>query len=436
MERSRGNTVRGPVPIASGVTPRPLSPPDSAKARRRRRSAEQAQAAARGPGRAHRVKRPGDHHQSAPADVRPLHPRPPRRARPARPPPLRRAPPRPGHPAPRRPWPARRRRSPAARRRAGDHLVAGAHPEGLEHLVQVAPAQQAQHPAPRPRYVELVGERRRRGPGAVGVVGTVEHQQRRPVHHLEPPRQAQSRERLAPPRRAPAAGRRTPPRPRPRPRRCRPGGRRGPAGTRPRARPLGVRRSTTWPPRASRSAITPKSRSRSHTSAGPSASNSGSSAGSGLAEDQVAAGLDDARLLLGDAPPPVAAAVGVVLADVGDDRHLAVRHVGGVPAPEQAHLDRRHVHRHLAEPGEAGGREQLEVRRPLPEEPLVLQRLELADDPGELLGLDRLAVAGDPLGDVLEVRARIAADRRAGGRRAAPRSCGRSSPCRWCRSGG
>ena len=63
----------------------------------------------------------------------------------------------------------------------------------------------------------------------------------------------------------------------------------------------------------------------------------------GLPQHQVAAGLDDARLLGGHPPPPVTDAVGVVTAHVGDHRHLPVRHVGGVEAAEQSHLDHRHA---------------------------------------------------------------------------------------------
>ena len=64
---------------------------------------------------------------------------------------------------------------------------------------------------------------------------------------------------------------------------------------------------------------------------------------------QERVGLDDAGLLRGDGLAPVALAVGVVLADVGDHGDVGVDDVGGVVAAEQPDLDHRHVDRVLGE---------------------------------------------------------------------------------------
>ena len=85
--------------------------------------------------------------------------------------------------------------------------------------------------------------------------------------------------------------------------------------------------------------------------------------GRGLAEHQRGVGLDDAGLLLGDRAAPVTGAVGVVTADVGDDRDLRIDDVGRVPPTEQPDLDHRDVDRRLREPVQRGGREDLEVRQ-------------------------------------------------------------------------
>jgi hypothetical protein len=131
--------------------------------------------------------------------------------------------------------------------------------------------------------------------------------------------------------------------------------------------------------------------------------------GVGLAEHERGPRLDDARLLLGDAAAPVVQAVGVVERDVRQHRHRAVGDVGGVPAAQEPHLDDGGRDRLVREPAEGRRGQQLEVRRGL-----VEQRLEagqVAQHPGQVAVGDRLAVAGDPLVDRLEVGAREGADR-------------------------
>ena len=65
----------------------------------------------------------------------------------------------------------------------------------------------------------------------------------------------------------------------------------------------------------------------------------------------------------GDVGQRRAGELGVVHADVGDDRDLRVDDVGGVPPAEQADLDHGDVDGDVGEPAERGGRDRLEVGR-------------------------------------------------------------------------
>ena len=86
----------------------------------------------------------------------------------------------------------------------------------------------------------------------------------------------------------------------------------------------------------------------------------------------------------------------------------AVDDVGGVPPAEQPDLDHRDVDGDVGEPAEGGGGARLEVARPDAGEPLEVG--DRGDLLGELVVVDRLAVAGDALVDPLEVRAGVGAD--------------------------
>ena len=199
-------------------------------------------------------------------------------------------------------------------RGGGDHPVAGADAEAVQHVAEVPAREHPQHEVAGARHLELLGQRGGRGPGAVGVVGAVEDHERRPVQHLEAAGQPQPGRSASAttsgssgrPKNAstaatataglsawwaPWTGRKTSS-----------------------SRPCGVRRSTRWPPSAWRSATHAEvvvahpggggSLGREHRAQG----------GVGLAQHQVAAGLDDAGLLRRHPPAPVADAVGVVLA--------------------------------------------------------------------------------------------------------------------------
>ncbi len=127
-----------------------------------------------------------------------------------------------------------------------------------------------------------------------------------------------------------------------------------------------------------------------------------------LADHDVGARFDDARLLAGHVAAPVPRQVGVVLADVGDDRDVAVDHVGRVEQAEQAHLDDGHIDGDLGEPGERRRGEQLEVGRLHPRE--RTERGDLADDLAEGVVADRFEVPLEAFVDALEMRARVGAD--------------------------
>ena len=97
------------------------------------------------------------------------------------------------------------------------------------------------------------------------------------------------------------------------------------------------------------------------------------------------------------------------IADVGDDGDLRVDDVGRIPPTEQADLDHGDVDGEVGEPAERGCGDGLEVDRPHAGE-----HLEIGDGRdllGEVVVADRLAVAGHPLVDPLEVRAGVRADR-------------------------
>jgi hypothetical protein len=132
-----------------------------------------------------------------------------------------------------------------------------------------------------------------------------------------------------------------------------------------------------------------------------------STSGIGLAHHHGTRGLDDARLLRCDVREGRAGELGVVEPDVGDDRHLGLDQVGGVPPAEQTDLDHGHVHGHVGEPAERGGGHRLEVAGPHAGE-----HLEFGDSTdlfGELLVADRFTVARDALVDPFEVWAGVGA---------------------------
>ena len=115
------------------------------------------------------------------------------------------------------------------------------------------------------------------------------------------------------------------------------------------------------------------------------------SSGPRLADHGRAGGLDDARLLRRDVGERRAGELGVVHADVRDDRDLRLDHVRRVPAAEQTDLDDGDVDRDVGEPSERRGRHRLEVGRAYAD-----QRFEVGDRRhlfGEVVVTDRLAVA-------------------------------------------
>ena len=128
-----------------------------------------------------------------------------------------------------------------------------------------------------------------------------------------------------------------------------------------------------------------------------------------VADQRRAARLDDPRLLAGDVGERRSGELVVVHADVGDDGHLGVDDVGGVPATEQPDLDDGDVDGDVGEPAQRRRRDGLEVARADPGESLEV------GDGGDLLGevvvVDRLGVAGDALVDAFEVRAGVRPDR-------------------------
>ncbi len=131
--------------------------------------------------------------------------------------------------------------------------------------------------------------------------------------------------------------------------------------------------------------------------------------GVGLADHHRAAGLHDAGLLRRDVQGGRAGIFGVIDADVGDHRHLRLAHVGGIPAPEQTHLDHSHIDGDVGEPTERGGTDGFEVAGVH-----AGDRLQIGDCRhllGELVVADRLAVAADALVEAFEVRAGVGTHR-------------------------
>ena len=100
--------------------------------------------------------------------------------------------------------------------------------------------------------------------------------------------------------------------------------------------------------------------------------------------------------------------VGVVEADVGEDRHVTVHHVGGVPRPAEAHLDDHGVDRLGGEPRQGRRGEQLEAGRTLGQQ--RLEQRQLGEDVGQGLVVDRLAVARQAFGHHVQVGAGVGAD--------------------------
>ena len=82
--------------------------------------------------------------------------------------------------------------------------------------------------------------------------------------------------------------------------------------------------------------------------------------------------------------------------------------VGGVEPTEQADLDHGDVDRDLGEPPERGGGHDLEPAGV--DAGQLLDGGHVADRLGQVVVVDRLAVAGDALVDPLEVRAGVGAD--------------------------
>ncbi len=131
----------------------------------------------------------------------------------------------------------------------------------------------------------------------------------------------------------------------------------------------------------------------------------------GLAtDDGGASGLDDAGLLGGDLFDGVAQPCHVVHIDRPDDRGVGVEHVGGVPAAAHADLHDGHVDRSVGEfPDGHGGEHFEEAHLRLAE--LVHLHIDDGDQILDLVpGVDEivigklLAVDGDALVDVLQMR--------------------------------
>ena len=115
------------------------------------------------------------------------------------------------------------------------------------------------------------------------------------------------------------------------------------------------------------------------------------SSGVGLAEDERAAGLDDAGLLGGHVDQRRAGVLEVVGAGIGHDRDLAVDDVGGVPPSQQPHLDGHHVDGDVREPAKGGRGDDLEVASSTPASTSRSATAEICS--AELLVADGLAVA-------------------------------------------
>ena len=227
---------------------------------------------------------------------------------------------------------------------------------------------------------------------AIGVVRAVEDEQRVALHDLEPTRVRDARRR--PPRRGPpraGARRRPPSRPR-RWRRSRPGGRRGGRGTRRRrSRPACAGRAAGRRRRAGSRCTRSRRRDATAPSRG-SPSKTSCRAGSVSPSTNVAPGLTMPAFSSAMRRRQSPLSVRVVVADVGEHGHLAVDDVRGVPSPEQAHLDHGRGHGLVGEPSEGRRREQLEVGRPVLEQPLD------AGQVGEHVGQRRVARSADRCG--------------------------------------
>jgi len=126
------------------------------------------------------------------------------------------------------------------------------------------------------------------------------------------------------------------------------------------------------------------------------------------ADDHRRPGLDDAGLLAGDVSDGRAGELGVVEADIGDDRDLRLGDVGGVPSAKHADLENDHVHGGVGEVPEGGGGHRLEVGGAHTGHDL--QAGDGCDLLAEVVAQYRFGVAPDPLSDVFKVRARVRAD--------------------------
>ncbi len=141
-----------------------------------------------------------------------------------------------------------------------------------------------------------------------------------------------------------------------------------------------------------------------------------------LPHDHRGPGLHDPGLLLGDVGDGGAEVLDVVEPDRGQDGHLCIGQVRGIPTAAHADLDDDGVDGHVGEPSEGTGGDQLEPRHTPGEE--LLDALEHPQLVGQVGVGDRLVLpadvlapagahgrAGDPFVDALEVRARRRPDR-------------------------
>ena len=124
-----------------------------------------------------------------------------------------------------------------------------------------------------------------------------------------------------------------------------------------------------------------------------------------LPEDDDAARLHDAGLLGGDLLPGGTEQLDVVELHIGDHSHRGIDDVRRIPAPAEADLDNSGLDSFVSEPAEGGCCDELEPRRPHPDEHFEL---------GQGGQLSRQGVISDlqvadhhPLVDPLEMRARV-----------------------------
>ena len=122
----------------------------------------------------------------------------------------------------------------------------------------------------------------------------------------------------------------------------------------------------------------------------------------------VVPGLTMPAFSRGDVGERRAGELGVVEADVRDDRDLRVDHVRGVPPTEHPDLDHGNVDGDVGEPPEGRRRDDLEEGRAHAGDQLEVG--DRADHLTEADVVDRLGITGDPLVDPLEVRAGVGAD--------------------------